>query len=788
MKRMHRGSIRKRLTGLILSIVTFAILVGYSIFAIWYYYDQKQQSLEEAQSVSYVIAQDMAKLILLNDVSAASDVSAKLDSFPFLNWLVLYKKDRTPIYQYSKSHQNFHVPPLKIDMPPEVHAKSVTYTTKAIYRDSFLGYIRMDIRIKTIGEIIYSNIWWFILIYLLMIFASYLLASYYAKKFTKPIIESVHFLEAIDLSRISCQQRLSLDESNEFSILEERINTMLEGLENAFSKQRIAAVAFETPSGMIITDEKMQVIEVNKAYTQITGYLLEDIIGKKPPVLRCEVEDRERYKMIERMLSKQHYWTGEIKNCKKDGSFFTEYLSIQEVYDSQEERVTHYVFSFIDLSVQKEVESKVAYLMEYDPLTGLANKSLLVKKLGELHHYKESTLWHALIGFDIKNFKMVNDAYGYEIGDRALQEIAHRLKSSFSDSTLIAKIGIDEFILSYIGLDEDKDSALVQAQMIAEYLHSVISEPFEIEGHQIYLSIRVGVNLYKSGMEQMADDVLKNTDAALQIAKSKDEKIAFFDKELEQQVRAHVDLYTDLQEAIRSQRFELYYQPQYDQKESLCGAEALIRWNHPKKGLISPMEFIPIAEKSGLIMDIGKWVLHEACRQLALWKDDPKFSHLTLSVNVSAKQFGADDFVLQVEEALRQNGAPYEKLKLELVESVLLNHRDETIDKMKILRRMGIKISMDDFGTGYSSLEYLKVLPLDQIKIDRSFILHMHNGQKDLALVKTMISLGEAFGFEVVAEGVESREDVTLLKRLGCHIYQGYFFSKPLPIEKFLKL
>jgi len=785
MRGSPKASIRKRLTGLILSIITFVTLLAYAIFALWYYHDQKQQSIEEARTVSYVIAQDLAKLILLNNISVASDISAKLDSFPFLNWLVLYKKDGTPIYQYSKSHQNFDVPPLHKEALPQMHEKSVTHTLQATYQGRYLGNILMDIKVKTIGEILSSHMIWFLLFYLLMIFVSYMLASYYAKRFTQPIVKLVDFLTTIDLSKAS-GKRIRLGDEKEFFILEEKVNTMLDRLEHSLAQQRIASVAFETPSGMIITDAQKRVIQVNQAYTEITGYTQDEVIGKKPPVLRCEVEDSSLYETIERALHEQHYWAGEIKNCKKDGSAFTEYLSIQEVYDNEIGAVTHYVFSFIDLSIQKEVENRVAYLMQYDPLTGLANKSLLLKKLEETLTQTLANEWHAMIGFDIKDFKMINDAYGYEVGDRILQEITARLKDAFSDSSLIAKIGIDEFILCYRSLSPKKEEAVMQVQMIAEYLHSIISKTFLIGGNAIHLSIQVGINLYDASQKN-ADVILKNTDAALQIAKKKEEKIAFFNKEIEVQVKDHVDLYTDLQIALQHGSFELYYQPQYDREEKICGAEALIRWHHPQRGLVSPVDFISIAEKSGLIIDIGKWVLHEACQQIAQWRDAGLFTSLPVSVNVSAKQFAAYDFVQQVQHAVITNRIPYHLLKLELVESVLLIDHEHTIQKMELLRRLGVRISMDDFGTGYSSLEYLKVLPLDQIKIDRSFIMHMHTSKKDLAIVKTMISLAEAFEFEVVAEGVEHEEDVALLKALGCHVYQGYYYAKPVPVKEFNK-
>jgi diguanylate cyclase (GGDEF)-like protein/PAS domain S-box-containing protein len=785
----EKGFIQQKLTWMILMIVSIVAFLGYALFVTFYFNNQKKESMALARTIAHVTSQDLAKLVLMNNVSIASDITTKLDAFDHIHALVLYKKDGTPVYQYSHDHKNFEVKPLIKDRHYLIRGHHMELFIKAKYHGVHLGYIYLDLKVKTFAEIAKENVVWFTIMYLFMMMISYLLAIYYARKFTNPIRNLVDFLQEVKWTG-SLKKRMMLHEENEFGVLYQKVNLMLDKIEMATKQQRIAAVAFETPSGMVITDADKNVLQVNRAYTEISGYTLEDVVGRKPPVLQSNIEDESFYKMIDKALKENHFWSGELRNYRKNGEIFSEYLTIQEVCN-EEGVVTHYVFSFMDITQQKEAEEKVAFLMQYDPLTGLANKELLLESLREGVSQKErKNRWHFLLAFDIKNFKLINDAYGYETGDMILKEVSRRLVQEFSEADRIAKIGIDEFILSYRNLKTRSQDPAYLAKMTAEYMLSVMSEPFVIHGKTISISIHIGIDLYDDNCHSV-NNILKHTNIALQLAKEKDEKIAFFDKKIENQARYHIDTYTQLKNALQLHELELYYQPQYDTSERMIGVEALIRWNHPEQGVLAPDMFIPVAEKTGLIIQIGEWTLEYVCQKLQEWQKEPETSNLSISVNISAKQFNQKNFIGSVLKVIQKYYIPEGKLKFELTESVLIDDIDDTIMKMERLKLEGITISMDDFGTGYSSLEYLRRLPLTQIKIDRSFIMEMRQNEKDMALVKTMLSLGEAFGFEVVAEGVEEREDIELLKKLGCHYFQGFYFSRPLPerqLEEKIKL
>jgi len=788
MFQLRQGVIQKKLTWMILFIVSIVLFLGYALFISSYFSNQKKESIVLSQTIAEVISQDLAKLVLLNKISTASDIATKLESFKHINRLVLYKTDGVPIYQYSKNHKVFNVDPLPENRQLSLHNHHMIVFVDALYQQMNLGYILVDINVKTLNEIIKENILLFLAIYIFMIFFSYLLANYFSRKFTTPIRQLVDFLQEIQHLG-SLNKRLEINDKNkenEFGVLYQKVNLMLDSIDASMKDKHLAAVAFETSNGMIITDANMKVLQINQSYTKITGFDLEDVVGKKPSVLQSKIEEDSLYIEISNALEEKNIWSGEIQNYKKNGKIFSEYLTIQKVY-SEEMVVSHYIFSLIDITQQKEAEEKVAFLMQYDPITGLANKDLLIETLtSEIDKSITTQNKHFLLSFDIKDFKIINDAYGYEVGDALLQEVSKRLTQEFSEANMMVKIGIDEFILSYRNVEDKAFEPDYFAKIIAEYMLSIMEEPFTIEDKTIFVALYIGINVYTDSCLNV-DTILKNTNIALQLAKEKDEKIVFFDQNTKDKALYHIDTYAQLKKALKENEFELYYQPQYNQDKVMMGAEALIRWKHPEEGILLPYTFMPIAEKTGLIVQMGEWVLEQACQQLVEWQKNPKTTHLSLAINISAKQFKEQNFVEKMIEIIEKYTFPLRQLKFELVESILIEEMSDVVEKMKILKTYGIKIAMDDFGTGYSSLEYLKNLPLDQIKIDRSFVKDMRKNPKDLALVKSMILLGQAFEFEVIAEGIEEEEDFILLKELECYCFQGYYFAKPLNIEDFNK-
>ena len=766
-KKKYTNSIENKLLTIILLITSVSYLIAYTVFSIWYIHNQEEEKEALAKTITHVLGQDFAKLILLNDVSTAADITTKLNSFHSIDSITLYRKNKTAIYQY------------KAKKTDEKAKNILTISTPAIYSGTKLGSVLFHMKIETFQELFVKDLPFLTSLYLFMIFISYFLAKYYALKFTEPILKLVKFLEKVDLTKSSYKE-ISIMQDNEYGKLYQEVNTMLQNIQKSTKEQKIAAVAFDIQNAIIITDENMKVIKVNQSFINITQYTLLDIIGKLPPVLQHNYQNNI-YREIMQSLEKNSYWSGEIINQRKDKKLFYENLVIQKVLDSNH-KTTHYVFSFSDLTEQKETEKRLQNLIQYDPLTGLANKELFLQNLQEKIDTETTDSWHVLFCIDIKNFKIINDVYGYEYGDLLLKKVADRLKKDFKESDFIAKIGIDEFILSYRNLSDTKVDKLQFVQTIAEYITTILNQNFLIKNQKLNIMSRIGIELYNNEIDN-ADIILKQADTALQLAKEKDVSFAFFNKEFEKSNIQHLHIYNELLRAIKEQEFELFYQLQFNDKEEITGAEALIRWNHPTNGYISPDNFIPIAEKTGLILPIGKWVIEEGCRQLKEWQNNPKTEHWILAINVSAKQFSQKNFVDHIKENVLKNNISYTKVKIELVESLLIEDMHEVITKMGELRELGIALSMDDFGTGYSSLEYLKNLPLNQIKIDQSFVMNMLHNEKDKAIVKSIIALGQGFSMEVIAEGVETYKDFQLLKELSCNHYQGYYFAKPHSIE-----
>lgn len=782
----YKGSIKKRLTGIIMLITILTGFVVYSSFVYWYMNDQQSKSLYLSKTVGLVLGQDIAKLILLNKVSAAADITTKLKSFSDINTMVLYKPNGEAVFQYSKENISFSVDPLpeKSQRKPEIIGNSIKLYIDATYQDTHLGYIQLNNTINTIWDIIRQNMNMLVVILLFMFIFSYLLATVFSKRFTEPILSLVSFLEKIDLID-SLKQRVYTKEENEFGKLYAAVNLMFERMESSQKAQKIAAAAFETQSGMTITDADQNILQVNKAFTEITGYTDAEAIGKTPSILNSGRHDKAFYQEMYESIDKYHYWSGEIYNRHKNGIIYPEYLTIQAVIDDDGHTI-YYVASFLDLTVQKEAEAKIEYLKQYDSLTGLPNKGLLTRNIQQYLDEDRQQGWGALICFDMQDFKMINDAYGHSSGDLLLEKISSRLKDNFKSSDLIGRIGGDEFALWFDFLSIDKESASTQCETIAQYLIDIIIKPFSLNGKTIYPIPYVGMALYDQS-DKDAQTLLKQADGALHLAKKKQDKyLAFFDEQAEKMLLSHLDMHTQLLQALEKNQFELYYQLQYDQYGKAYGAEALIRWNHPEKKIISPAEFIPIAERTGLMLPIGSWVIETACRQLEIWQKSPKTSHWGLAVNISTKQFNQEGFVGQVKEFVDKYRIKNGSLKFELTESIFIEEMAIIIEKMKRIQEFGIQISLDDFGTGYSSLQYLRKLPLNQVKIDQSFIKNMLTSTKEKAIIKSILLLGEAFDLDVVAEGIETKEQYEFLKQLGCRFFQGYYFARPEKIGDIL--
>ncbi len=478
----------------------------------------------------------------------------------------------------------------------------------------------------------------------------------------------------------------------------------------------------------------------------------------------------------------------EYEVYKKDGSTIWISENARMVYDATG-TFLYYEGSVHDITTRKKAEEKSYNLAFYDPLTNLPNRRLFVDRLNQALAYTMRNASHgALLFLDLDHFKTLNDSLGHDIGDVLLQQVSDRLISCVRQGDTVARIGGDEFVLLLEGLSEHPLEAAAQTETIAEKILALLNQPYQLGRHDYQNTPSVGVVLF-SDQKVTQDELLKQADIAMyQAKKSGRNRVSFFDPHMQEAINSRVDLERELRKALDLQQFELHYQIQVDHTGKPIGAESLIRWRHPTRGMISPFHFIPLAEETNLILPMGQWVLNAACKQLGAWQLDERTRDLVLAVNVSAKQFRQPDFVAQVQEAVLKNNIKPDLLKLELTESMLVENIEQIIDTMNALKSIGIKFSLDDFGTGYSSLQYLKLLPLNQLKIDQSFVRDIATDFSDRAIVLTIITMAHSLGLDVIAEGVETEEQRQFLFDNGCSNYQGYLFSKPVAIEALEKL
>lgn len=549
----------------------------------------------------------------------------------------------------------------------------------------------------------------------------------------------------------------------------------------AAEQLKLSARVFEDSGEcIVITDRDERIVSVNKAFTEVTGYSAEEVLGKTPRVMHSGRQDREFYRRMWQTLGDTGYWCGEIWDRRKNGEQYPKWLSISAVKDANNV-VTHYTGIFSDITERKKAEAQIEFLAYHDALTKLPNRLLVREHLEmAMTHAERARNKAAVLFLDLDNFKTINDSFGHAVGDALLIEVAKRLGECTRDADTISRQGGDEFLIVLSNVADTEAITLV-----AEKILEQLEENFKIGSHEISTSLSLGISVYPDDSEDI-DTLLQLADTAMYHAKAAGRNAyRFYTEQMNVDAVEHQHIRVGLRRALERNELMLYYQPQISlETGAVIGAEALIRWQHPERGLLPPGAFIQTAEESGLIVPIGAWVIEEACRQGAAWRA-AGLPEIVVAVNISAMQFQRGDLEKTVLDALAASGLPAEFLELELTESILIQDTEKVLDTVQRLKSHGLMLSIDDFGTGYSSLAYLKRFEVDKLKIDRSFVCDMMNNPNDVSIVRAIIQMARSLGLKTIAEGVEDEHLLSFLRLQYCDEAQGYYFARPLPADEF---
>ncbi len=548
-------------------------------------------------------------------------------------------------------------------------------------------------------------------------------------------------------------------------------------------RNRIAAIAFESQMGICIADQNERVLEANSAFSAMTGYATGELRGKKYDVFFSNEKNADLQSSVTRSLGIRGLWEGEIRARRKDGSKFIGWANISCVPITAT-AAEYYVVCLYDITTNKAIQEEIHHLAYFDTLTQLPNRRKLNDRLSRaLSIFPRSHLHGAVLFIDLDNFKAINDTKGHASGDLLLVEVGQRLQHAVREGDMVARVGGDEFVVLLGDLSANVEEASYQANLIGSKIQNALAVPFKFDDVEFNSGGSIGISIFGHG--DQAEDVLQQADMAMYRAKREGRNaVCFFDPTMKKAAAEYQRLAHELGLVIELNQLELFYQPQFSHDGEIRSAEALLRWHHPARGLVSPGAFMPLAEESGLILPIGLWVLAKACEKLRQWQSDPVLSTMQIAVNVSSRQFRDQNFVDSVVRMIEDSGVNASQLRIELAESMMLE-ADHVREKMDSIRHLGVKFTLDDFGTGCSPLSSLIKLPLDQLKIDRSFVTNMLSNGGDIVMVKMIVAMAKNLGVEVIAEGLETESEREFLHSIGCSLYQGYLLSPPLPGGQF---
>lgn len=546
---------------------------------------------------------------------------------------------------------------------------------------------------------------------------------------------------------------------------------------------RLHARIFEdSDQGILITDAQERIVSVNTAFTRITGFTAEEALGNTPDLLRSGQHDADFRAQVRAAMLGAGPWQGEIIGRRKNGELFPQSVSISVVRNDAG-RITHAFSIFSDVSVLRAAEDRLQRAVNYDTLTGLPNRTLFNQLTDQaLATAKRNSDHVALLVVNLNRFTAVNDTLGFEAGDELLRQVGARFRETLRTEDILARVGGDEFVASLVSIQKREHGGIVAQKLLA-----ALAPPFDIGGHQLHVGAAIGVSVFPEdgtdtgGLVRFADVAMKK------IKDNVDSGYLYYSPEMNARAKEQLQLEGELRHALKAGELRLYYQPKVSLRSGkIVGAEALIRWIHPVKGMVSPGKFIPVAEETGLILDLGNWVLEEACRQIAAWQAEGA-TPPPVAVNLSARQFD-EQLPERVRDVLDRHRVEPDRLKLEITESLLVRGAEVVIPIMNALVAAGLSLALDDFGTGYSSLAYLKKFPIDTLKIDRSFVIGVPAEANDCAIAKAIVTMGQQLRQEIVAEGVETVEQMNFLRGLGCDQLQGFLFSPPVPAEAYLDM